>query len=69
VARFERDTLMRQVRQLADMIAALVLRARAEGSYESGLAGSAGRGGGPAGGGPGAPTATPTAGSSTPRAS
>jgi len=37
MGRFERDTLMRQVRQMADVIAALVLRARSEGDYESGL--------------------------------
>jgi len=34
---FERDTIMRQIRQLGDAIAGIVSRARAEGQYETGL--------------------------------
>jgi hypothetical protein len=37
MAEFERDILLRQIRQLARMIAQLVLKARAEDRYETGL--------------------------------
>ena len=34
---FERDLLLRQIRQLAQMVARIAFKARAEGRYESGL--------------------------------
>ena len=34
---FERDLLMRQIRQLGDLVAAIVARARADERYENGL--------------------------------
>ena len=37
MATFEKDFMLRQIRQLAQLIAQIVLRARAEGQYASGL--------------------------------
>lgn len=37
MAEFERDFILRQIQQLARMVAQIVLRARSEGSYETGL--------------------------------
>jgi hypothetical protein len=37
MARFGEDTITRQIRQLGDMIAAIVARARSDGDYASGL--------------------------------
>jgi len=37
VSRFERDTIKRQIKQLGDAVAALVLRAKAEADYDTGL--------------------------------
>ncbi len=37
MARFEQDTVKRQIRQLGDLVAAIVSRARADQDYESGL--------------------------------
>lgn len=37
MSRFERDTIQRQIRQLGELLAQVLARARAEKSYESGL--------------------------------